>query len=497
MSATATLREMCRKIHNIHHAVQYLSWDEAVMMPVGGGESRSESLATLRQLSHEFLTCNEMGESIEAARLEDSTNAWDSANLRVLEHQRSRALAIPSDLVAAISKATSACEQVWREKRQENDWLGVLPYLSEVVNLTRQRAKCLGETLALDPYDALLDEYEPGLCQGIIDPLFEELLDFLPDFVDDVLAAQGPRVQFEGDFSPTAQMKLAKKLMVPLGFNFSHGRIDTSHHPFSCGEHTDTRITTRFGSDDFLESMFAVLHETGHALYQQGLPPEWRNQPVGQSLGMIIHESQSLFMEMQICRSDAYLAFAMPIIEQALGIRGNGTSWTLDNLTKAVRRVERGKIRVDADEATYPLHVVLRYGLEKKILSDDLKLEDLPSAWNSSMLELFNIKLNGDNRDGCMQDVHWYAGLIGYFPCYSLGALTAAQFFRALVRDLDSVEEEIRNGKFKRVLGWQRENIHSRGQLVSSFDLISLVTGEALSTQAFVEHVSTRYGQNR
>lgn len=494
MSAQQALREKFRVIHNLNHASQYLSWDEAVMMPKGGGSARADSLATLRLLVHEMITGTEMGELIEAAKAEDPSDEWDISNLRVIEHQRKRSTAVPADLVVALSKASSACEQEWRESRAVNDWKSVVPLLTEVVGLTRERAVALGEVLGSDPYDALLDEYEPGLKQQFIDPLFARLVDFLPGFIDDVLTKQGPRPKFQGDFSPQRQMELARKLMEPLGFNFSRGRIDTSHHPFSCGDLTDTRITTRFGSDDFLESMYAVLHETGHALYQQGLPQDTCDQPVGHSLGMMVHESQSLFMEMQICRGDSFLRFAKPVIEETLSVEGNGTPWNLDTLASAVRRVERGKIRVESDETTYPLHIVLRYEVEKALLRDDLRVEEIPEVWNRLMMDSFGTDLKNDYRDGCMQDVHWFAGLIGYFPCYSLGALTAAQLYQAMEREIGDIEDDFVAGRFDRSLGWQRTNIHSRGQLIPSFELIEDVTGSPLGCEAFITHVSSRYG---
>ena len=494
MPAIEALREKFRAIHNLNHAYQYLSWDEAVMMPDGGGPGRAEALATLRKLVHEMITDSSMGDILEEAQGEATESDWDRSNLRVIARQRTRALAIPTDLVVAMSRASSACEQLWREKRKENDWESVKPLLAEVIRLNKHRAAILGEKLNADPYDALLDEYEPGLTQSFIDPIFEDLLTFLPGFIDDVLSRQGPQVKCQGDFSESRQLELAKRLMKPLGFNFGCGRIDTSHHPFSAGESTDTRITTRFSSDDFLESMCAVIHETGHALYQQGLPREWHDQPVGNSLGMMVHESQSLFMEMQVCRGNGFLEFALPIINECFNMQENGSSWNLENLANSVRRVARGKIRVEADELTYPLHVILRYQIEQAVLRDQLTIDDIPGAWNDAMRRFFGIELGNDYHDGCMQDVHWFAGLLGYFPCYSLGALTAAQFYRAMIRDVPGIEEDFPRGKFDRVLSWLRSNIHSQGQLIPSFELIEKVTGLPLGSQSFIDHAQARYG---
>ncbi len=496
MSALEQLRDRWRTIHNVNHAYQYLSWDEAVMMPHGGGRGRADSLATLKRLVHEMVIDPSLEALVEQARSEAEGSEWDQANLRIIERERKRASAIPSDLVMALSKASSACEQEWRNLRQQNDWKSVLPLLTEVINLTLQRGEILGECLDMDVYDAMLDEYEPGLTQEFVNPIFDSLVGFLPDFVDNVIASQDPPRKFSGDYSPESQLDLARKLMKTLGFNFERGRIDTSHHPFSCGEFMDTRITTRFSSDDFVESMYAVLHETGHALYQQGLPPEWHGQPVGNSLGMMLHESQSLFMEMQVCRGDAFLRHSMPVIEESLSLKGNGAAWNLDSLSAAVRRVGRGKIRVDADETTYPLHVVLRYRIERAITSGDMGVDDIPAAWDENMRDLFGFELGDDFKDGCMQDVHWFAGLFGYFPCYSLGALTAAQFYKALIRDIPDIEDDFAAGSFDRVLNWLRSNIHGQGQLVSSFDLIEKVTGSPLDGSAFIDHVQSRYGSS-
>ncbi len=493
MSSLKTLQDRFTTLDHLHHASAYLSWDEAVMMPSGGGDARAGCLATLHRLAHEIATDSVVGELIDSAKDEVSTD-WEKANLNVIERQWTKSTAIPPDLVTARSLATSRCETAWRTSRPKNDWKTVRPLLEEVVNLTRQRAEILSEKLGLSLYDALLDDYEPGLRGEFVEPIFADLTRFLPEFIDEVIANQGPREELLGDYSETTQMELAKQLMPPLGFNFDRGRIDTSHHPFSCGDLWDTRITTRISSDDFLKSMYATLHETGHALYQQGLPQENYDQPVCKSLGMMMHESQSLFMEQQVCRSDGYLSFVIPIVKQSLRIYDNTSKWTINNFTRNVRHVEKGKIRVDADECTYPLHVILRYHLEKAFLLRELSLDDLPDAWVQLMKDYFGISsLEGDYTDGCMQDVHWYAGLIGYFPCYTLGSITAAQLFATYTQDFPNAENHFASGNFEHVLGWLRENIHSKGQLKPGFERIIEVTGEPLSTKAFKNHVTNRY----
>ncbi len=492
MSAVKELQEHFQTLHHVSHAAQYLSWDEAVIMPAGGGEVRAKSLATLRKISHEMATAPKIGELLETAKQEATSN-WDQANLRVIERRWTRATALPVDLVVASSLASSRCEQSWRRNRKANNWEEVKPLLEEVLNLTKQKAEILGEKLTLAPYDALLDGYEAELKRAYIDPIFNELTEFLPDFVNEVIASQRPHISLKGEYPADRQMDLAKKLMPPLGFNFGRGRVDTSDHPFTCGDLWDTRITTRFGDDDFLESMYAVLHETGHALYQQGLPEDRYDQPVGGSLGMMIHESQSLFMEQQVCRSEGYLSYVLPILVEALKVNANDDKWSAENFIRNVHHVEKGFIRVEADECTYPLHVILRYELENALLHDSLSIDDLPDAWNELMDRFFGLDTRGDFANGVMQDVHWYAGLFGYFPCYTLGALTAAQLYQAYTTTNPDAEAQFAAGNFESVLSWLRDNIHSKAQLTSGFDRIVEITGKPLTTEAFVAHVARRY----
>ena len=491
MTALDQLHARMREIANINHAKSYLSWDDAVVMPVGGGVSRGESIAALHKIAHEMLVDDETGSLLQAAA-EIASSPWEQANLRVIESTRKRATAQPSDLVEALSKSSSSCEQTWRIARANHDWNAVKEPLKELFKLRRESAALIGESLNIDPYDALIDGYEAGLGQSFIDPLFASLEEFLPDFIEDVIAAQPPSELPPGPFSETRQMELANELMKPMGFDFERGRIDTSHHPFTAGERTDTRITTRFNDDDFLESMCAVLHETGHALYAQGLPAEWQHQPVGEALGMMLHESQSLFVEMQVCRNEAFLEFALPIIKKCFGV-DDDEAYSLQNMTRLIHRVARGKIRVDADECTYPLHIVMRYRIEQQLFDGRMTIDDIPDAWNQAMEAHFGIDTRDDYRDGCMQDVHWFAGLFGYFPCYALGAVTAAQWHAQFAQDVPDYNAQHRRGEFGPTVAWLRSNIHSKGQLVPSHKLIEQVTGEPLTVEPFINHLKNRY----
>ena len=480
------------KIGDLQHAQAMLSWDEAVMMPPGGGPSRADALSTLAGVVHNMVSDERIGEWAESAGQETELNHWQRANVREIRRIWHRARALPEALVVEFSRETARCEQAWRVHRQENGWNAMVEPLRRVVELNRRRAEHLGSALELDPYDALMDEYEPGMSRSVIEPIFDRLKGRLPGLVDAALGSQRAPLPMPGPFTDAQQAALGRNLMRRLGFDFDRGRLDTSHHPFCGGDPDDTRITTRYNRQAFLESMFAVLHETGHAMYEQGLPVDWRRQPVGSSGGMALHESQSLFMEMQVCRSLEFLQFAAPIVRESLGADDDDPAWTAENLHRAATRVERGFIRVDADEITYPLHVILRYELEQDLVAGTMRVADVPEAWDAKMTEYLGRSTAGNYRDGCMQDVHWFAGLIGYFPTYTLGALTAAQLFASA--RAAGVADAIHQGDFDPLVGWLRDNVHGQASAKTTMQILEDATGAPLGTEAFLTHVARRYG---
>jgi carboxypeptidase Taq len=278
--------------------------------------------------------------------------------------------------------------------------------------------------------------------------------------------------------------------MAAIGFDFDHGRLDTSLHPFCGGVPDDVRITTRYDETDFSRTLMGVLHETGHALYERGLPMAWRRQPVGVARGMSVHESQSLLIEMQVCRGRPFLEFAAPLFREAFG--QGGSAWHAENLYRRATRVERGFIRVDADEVTYPAHVILRYRLERALIAGDLAVGDLPAAWNEGMKTLLGV-VPPDDRRGCLQDIHWYDGAWGYFPTYTLGAMTAAQFFAAVSKALPDLPAAIRQGEFAPLVGWLRREVHGRASLLETDDLLVAATGRTLDPAVFKAHLEAKY----
>ena len=487
------LEDRFARINALGGAASMLHWDMSTMMPSGGVKSRSEQLAVLKSVHHSMITDPAISDLLDGAEADTTLDAWGRANVREMRRTWVHQAAIEAKLVEAMSLACSKCETRWRDARKDNDFKSVLPHLEEVLTLTREMAAAKSSYLGLEEYDALLDAYEPDGKSADIDIIFADLAAFLPAFTDEVLEKQKSKKTPKlpaGPFPVTAQQKLAGDFMKTLGFDFNHGRLDESLHPFCGGTNDDVRITTRYDEADFTTAMMGVLHETGHALYDMGLPKKYRGQPVGDARSMSIHESQSLLIEMQACRSPEFLEFATPLMRDAFA--KDGEEWSVENMTGVYTRVEKGFIRVDADEVTYPSHVILRYQLEKAAIAGELQMADLPTAWNDGLEKLLGIRPKNDTV-GCLQDIHWYDGAWGYFPTYTLGALSAAQLFDAACKAKPKIKPGIARGDFSPLLSWLRENVHGLGSSVSTSEIIKSASGQALSAEVFKNHLKTRY----
>ncbi|WP_119678142.1 carboxypeptidase M32 [Indioceanicola profundi] len=498
--AYTALERRFARVSALGDAIGILDWDSQTTMPAGAAAGRAEQLATLRVLSHETMTAPDMGELIDQAEREMQAadgdaeiRHWQQANLREMRRQWIHANAVPSDLVEASSRAISASEMAWRTARAENDFPALLPYLREVLTLQRRIAEAKADLLGTGLYDALLDQYEPEGRSAKIDLLFADLAEFLPGFIQSVLdhqAAQPPVIVPEGPFPVDTQRRMGEALMKAIGFDFTRGRLDVSLHPFCGGATGDVRLTTRYEEGDFTSALMGVLHETGHAMYELGRPAAWLTQPVGAARGMALHESQSLIVEMQACRSPHFLRYAAPLLREAFG--GTGPAWTEENLYRLYTRVERGFIRVDADEATYPAHVILRYRLEKALIEGAMDLADLPDAWNEGMRDLLGI-VPPDDRRGCLQDIHWPSGAWGYFPTYTMGAIAAAQLFDSCRTAVPKMEEGLARGDFGPLIGWLRANVHSLGSVDTTDGILARATGRGLDAEVYKRHLRRRY----
>ncbi len=494
LTAYEALEERFRRMSAIGDAQRLLGWDMQVYMPAGGAEARAGQMAALRVTSHEMLTDPRVADLLDAAETEaHALDEWRRANLREMRHRWRHASALDGDLVEALTRASSACQMAWRAARPAADFALVREPFERLLALIRESAQARAAATGLTSYEALMDLYEPGARTVRIDALFADLAATLPDMLEAALARQAAEpapVVPAGPFPVAAQRSLAEHFMRVLGFDFHHGRLDETLHPFCSGVPEDVRVTTRWDENGFFDGLMAVLHETGHALYEMGRPADWRHQPVGGARGMAIHESQSLLIEMQACRGAAFLAFAGPLMADAFG--GAPEAWHPDNLRRLYTRVARSLIRVDADEVTYPLHVILRTRLERALLSGELAVADLPGAWNEGMRELVGI-VPPDDRLGCLQDIHWYSGSVGYFPTYTMGAVGAAQLFAAARRAQPGIPEALAKGEFAPLVGWLRANVHAKGSLKFTDEILVEATGKPLDPADFKAHLKARY----
>ena len=487
------LEQEFRRLNAFRGAASMLRWDSTVMMPKGSSDVRGEQLAALEMESHSIVTSPRVTRLLDRAEanaqgLED----WQRANLREMRREREHAIATPQNLVSRLAKATARAEVKWLESKQKSDFAIFAPHLEEVVNLLRDKAAMLGKALNLDPYDALVDEFSPGLTSAEIDGIFTTIGRRLPGLIQDAidLQAKRPPLEITGRFSPSKQRQLAHELMKAMGFPFDRGRLDESEHPFTGGIPGDIRITTRFSPTDPLTGLMGVLHETGHAMYDVGLPEAWRGLPVGRDRGMALQESQSLLLEMILCRNRPFLTYLKPLLEKAFGV--SGPEWEVENLYRLLTRVRRSLVRVDADEVTYLVHIIMRYEIEKEILSGDLRVRDIPQAWNTRMTDRLGVMPTND-AEGCLQDVHWAVGSFGYFPSYALGAVMAGQFYESMRGDRPELDQEISAGRFEGLFEWLRTNVHGLAASVATPDLVKNATGKALSAAPWLRYVEGKY----
>jgi carboxypeptidase Taq len=489
----AQLEQEWRRLHAFHGALALLRWDAAVMMPRGSAEVRGEQLAALETETHALLTAPRITRLLDraqanAAGLED----WQLANLREMRRARDHAIATPVSLISRLARATSRAEVHWAQARRENNFELFAPHLEEVVHLVRDKAALLGQALGLPPYDALVDEFSPGISTADIETIFKALARRLPGLIREALSRQAARtvLPIAGKFAPGKQRALVLEVMRALGFPFDRGRLDESEHPFTEGVPGDIRVTTRFEGADPFSGLLGAMHETGHAMYDLGLPQAWRDQPVGRDRGMALEESQSLLLEMLVGRSRPFVLYLRPLLEKHFAI--SGPEWEADNLYRRLTQVQRSLIRVDADELTYPLHILLRYELEKKLLAGALAVRDLPEAWSAGMAQRLEVRPAGA-ADGCLQDIHWAVGSFGYFPSYALGAAIAAQLWDSLRASVPELDAQIARGEFGGLFGWLRENVHALGAKVAVNELMKQATGQPLSAAALLRYLEAKF----
>lgn len=481
-----------QKIAQLDHAMTFLQWDQLVMMPPAGNDSRAKAIAELASIRHELLIGAEVGELIEMA---DYQAADELEKRSVLEMGRTyqQASCLPASLVKAQSYAGSKCEHGWRTQRKDNDWQGFLANFEEVVKLAREEAqlrKAAAPARFATPYDAMLDLHCTGDSSEFISEVFTGLKKELPELMQQVLEKQQEALSLVGSYPLEQQKHLSHKLMEYLGFDFKAGRLDVSLHPFSTGGRGDQRITTRFKEDDFIDALMGTAHETGHASYEAGLPEKWDNLPVGEARNMCLHESQSLFFEKQIFLTMPFLTFFTGEIHDCLT---DSRKFTADEIWHSAIRVEPSYIRVDADEVSYPLHVILRFEIEKDLINGQILPGEIPELWDMKMQQYLGLSTKDNYRDGCLQDIHWTDGSFGYFPSYTLGALNAAQLSSTIRQVYPDWREMLGRGEVDFIRNWLGENIWEKGSTMESQDIIRAATGEATNPKYFLKHIRDRY----
>ena len=482
-----------QQMYHLQHLGAIAGWDQAAMMPAGGNQARGAALAELHTLLHKLLTAPEVDSWLQEAQAQE-TNPDTIRSIEEMAVEWRHASAIPDDLVKAKTLASTHCEHAWRSQRPESDWENFSTNLKEVVNLSRQEATVRAEKSNTSPYNALLELYEPGVNTQELDLLFGDLKAWLPDFIQEAQARQASIkiIKPEGTFPTEKQKALGLEVMKLLGFDFNHGRLDVSTHPFCGGVSEDVRMTTRYSEDNFVEALMGIIHETGHARYNQSLPTD-RALPVSSYRSMGIHEGQSLFFEMQLGRSPAFLSLIQPLIVEHLCDGKQPPYMALDNLEKIYTEVHPCFIRVDADEITYPAHIILRYEIERDLIEGNIEVDDIPELWQQKMKDYLGLDVAGDHQNGCMQDIHWPMGAFGYFPSYTLGAMVAAQLFATQKKAMPDIEAQIQNGNLSPTFDWLKTNIWSQGRKYSTAELMTRATGKPLTASYFKNHLKERY----
>ncbi len=485
------LHEALSQLADLSHAQSLLGWDQETIMPPKGAKMRGRSLGTLAGIYHDKLTDAQLVDWVEELKQADLVGD-EAANLREFSREQSRALKTPRALVVELSETASLGHEAWVKARKDADFPHFRPWLEKMLELKKQVAKAIGFEGSM--YNALLDEYEPYAKVEEIEPLFTELRGHLVPMVDkiagvDKIASQ----ELKRPFPVTAQERFGRRVMKDMGFDLEAGRLDVSVHPFCSGiGPQDVRLTTRYDENDFTQSIFGIIHETGHGLYEQGLPAELGNLPVGSAVSLGIHESQSRLWENVIARSRHFWTHYLPLLKTEFPSQLKGID--LDWFYRAINRVEPSFIRVEADEVTYNLHILLRFELESQLLKDELRVSDLPSAWNEKMTDYLGLQPPNDSL-GVLQDVHWSLGLIGYFPTYLLGNLHAVQLHAAVKRDMPDLHSQVARGELLPLKSWLNANVHRRGSRLKADELVREITGSGLSVGPFVEYLRSKFGE--
>jgi carboxypeptidase Taq len=485
------LTQRMKELSYVGGACALLSWDEETYLPEKGRSYRAEQKAFLSGWSHERFVDPEVGKWLEiCSEASDSLGSEQKVNVREWRRDYQRSTALTKEMVEEFEQARSETHHLWVEARKESDFSKFAPGLKRLLDLSKKRADAWGYEES--PYDALLEEYEPGMRVRQLIPVFDdlkkELTPIIPMAVEKSLSL---KTDFPvAEYPIELQQKLNAWVAEKIGFDLSAGRIDTTVHPFCSGIASgDCRLTTRYASDQFLTSLYGVMHEAGHGMYEQGLIDEGFSTPMGQALSLGIHESQSRFWENHVGRSRAFWEFLYPkVVETFPHLKGV----SLDQMLARVNHVEPSYIRVEADPVTYDLHIILRFEVEQKLFSGAISIDEVPDYWNATFETLMGLKVK-DEASGALQDVHWSWGLFGYFPTYTLGNLNAAQLYKAMEKDLGSLDAKMSHGNFAPILSWLQEKIHRQGKRLNPIELMQSATGAPTNAKSHIAYLTQKF----
>jgi carboxypeptidase Taq len=466
----------------------YLNWDQEVMMPDDGTPARAKQLSTVSGVHHDLLTDDVVADGL-AALEHESLPQPQAAEIREVRRQYDRAAKVPRELVERISEETSNALPVWKEAKAESDWSMFAPRVEQLLNLKREYAEHIDPNA--DPYAVLFADYEPYLDLSVAEDVLTTLRDELVPLIEDIQSSDADLAEpFAGTYSDDQQMALCRSLLDTLGYDWDRGRIDVAPHPFSLGTQFDARVTTRFDETDPVGAIGSTVHEFGHATYTQGLPQEHYGSPLGQHRGLTVHESQSRLMENHVGRSMAFWDRTTEKVNDHLG-----TNITSQEGYEAANQIYPDNcIRVEADELTYHMHIVLRFEIERDLIAGKLDVEEVPAVWNAKMEEYLGVTPDNDG-EGCLQDIHWAHGSFGYFSTYSLGSVLAAQLFEAAAADIPDIDGKIRAGEFGSLHNWLTTHIHGHGQRYETNELVKEATGSGFSAEPFVEYANGKFGE--
>jgi len=492
MKAFDELMDISYELRNIERTLSLLTWDDRTYMPPGAIKGRSEMRATLYKIHHQMFTSDRVKRCIDELQKPknyDQLDEFQKASLREMDRDFQRKYNVPDDLIQRIAKAASEGQSVWKRAREKSDFQMFLPYLEKNIELKKEFASYI--EYENEPYDALLDQFDPGSTAKWIEEVFKPMKKNLSKIVDkigseDKIPGKGV---FDGKRFPIEeQISLCRHIAEGVGFDFEHGRLDDTVHPFTVGMDHDVRITNRYNPENLM-SIFSLLHESGHGMYEQNISPDLYGTPIGKYISMGFHESQSRTWENLVGRSRSFMEYIYPLLTERFP---SLDEHTISEFYGAVNRVEPSFIRVEADEVSYNLHIALRYDIELGFFRDQIEPDEAEVVWKNKMDEYIGI-VPTDPSDGVLQDVHWSGGQFGYFPSYALGNLYAAQIFAKVREDIPHLDGLISKGDFRPLLDWLVDNIYSHGRRHLAPEMLKSLTGESLSERYLIDHIIDKY----